>query len=716
MRKVELLSPAGNMECLKAAIEAGCDAVYIGGKLFSARGFAGNFTDDEIIEAIKYAHLYGVKVYVTINTIIYQREVNTFLNYVRFSHQNNVDAVIIEDIGMFYLLKNKFPNLTIHASTQMNIHNYEGALLAKKLGFKRVVMARETPLEVIEKIKKDIDIELEVFIHGALCVCYSGQCLASALIGNRSANRGTCAQICRKKYNLYDRNNNKLNDNNYLLSTKDLCTLENLSEIIKTGVCSLKIEGRMKRKEYVYLVTKIYRLAIDSYYENKKIDFKKCIINLKKMFNRGFTKGFMLEEENNLFANDLRPNHLGVKIGKVKSKVKDNLIIKLNGTLSLNDGIRILDEKEDTGFVVTNMRVNNEKKMVANSGEAASIKCDKYIKKGSDVLLTTDYNMVKEIDKLIKDNKRRVLIDVIIEAKENKPLKIKVTDTYKNTVTYESNYVVEKAINNSITKDQIIKQISKTGNTIYKLGNVKVNMDDNIFINIKALNDLRRKALLLLDDKRLYQIPFKENEFKPNIKDFKKEEKMSALINSKDDYFKVKDKADTIYVSDKSLLLSDKCVLKLPRIINKYEDYNKKVLVGEFGSLLKYKNFDTDFSFNVVNSYSVYFLHKLGAQKVTLSYELNYAGIKCLIDEYESLFNAHPNVEVIKDSYPEAMVCKYNLGYKYKFKEAFLEDEYKNKYKIVNNDSYMTIYNFKKITFDEEELYKLGVNSVRTNI
>ena len=196
MRKVELLSPAGNMECLKAAIEAGCDAVYIGGKLFSARGFAGNFTDDEIIEAIKYAHLYGVKVYVTINTIIYQREVNTFLNYVRFLHQNNVDAVIIEDIGMFCLLKNKFPNLTIHASTQMNIHNYEGALLAKKLGFKRVVMARETPLEVIEKIKKDIDIELEVFIHGALCVCYSGQCLASALIGNRSANRGTCAQIC----------------------------------------------------------------------------------------------------------------------------------------------------------------------------------------------------------------------------------------------------------------------------------------------------------------------------------------------------------------------------------------------------------------------------------------------------------------------------------------------------------------------------------------
>ena len=219
---VELLSPAGDIECLKYAIYAGCDAVYIGGKNFGARAYAKNFSNEEIIYARYLTKLYGVKLYVTINTLIYDNEFDEVINYVRFLHQNNVDAVIIEDIGMFCLLKNKFPNLTIHASTQMNIHNYEGALLAKKLGFKRVVMARETPLDVIEKIKKDIDIELEVFIHGALCVCYSGQCLASALIGNRSANRGTCAQICRKKYNLYDKNNNKLNENNYLLSTKDL--------------------------------------------------------------------------------------------------------------------------------------------------------------------------------------------------------------------------------------------------------------------------------------------------------------------------------------------------------------------------------------------------------------------------------------------------------------------------------------------------------------
>ena len=217
MKKVELLAPAGNMDSLKAAVMAGCDAVYLGGVLFGARAFAGNFTNEEIVYAINYAHLYGVKVYVTINTIIYDSEVERFLDYVRFLHKNNVDAVIIQDIGMFDLLRKKFPNLELHASTQMNIHNYDGALLAKKLGFKRVVMARETPIDVIKKIKEEIDIEIEVFIHGALCVSYSGECLLSALVGKRSGNRGTCAQICRKKYDFYDDDKNKLNTNNYLL-------------------------------------------------------------------------------------------------------------------------------------------------------------------------------------------------------------------------------------------------------------------------------------------------------------------------------------------------------------------------------------------------------------------------------------------------------------------------------------------------------------------
>lgn len=241
MKKTELLAPAGDMNCLKAAIKAGCDAVYLGGKMFGARSFAGNFTNEELIEAIKYAHLYGVKVYLTINTIIYESKVDNFLNFVRFAHQNNIDAVIIQDIGMFDLLRKKFPNLELHASTQMHIHNFQGALLAQKLGFKRIVIARETPIEVIKKIKENLNIEVEVFIHGALCVSYSGQCLMSALIGNRSGNKGTCSQVCRKSYDLLDKNENVVNKDKYLLSTKDLCTLEYLDELLKIGVDSLKI-------------------------------------------------------------------------------------------------------------------------------------------------------------------------------------------------------------------------------------------------------------------------------------------------------------------------------------------------------------------------------------------------------------------------------------------------------------------------------------------
>lgn len=292
MKKIELLAPAGNMESLIAAIEAGCDAVYLGGYMFGARSYAGNFSDEEIIEAINYAHLYGVKVYVTANTLVYEDEVTTFLNYVDFLHKNNVDAIIIQDIGMMDLLKQTYPNLEIHASTQMHVHNLEGVKLVEELGLSRVVLARETNIEEIKNIRKNTYITLEVFVHGALCVSYSGQCLMSSLIGGRSGNRGTCAQCCRQRYDLII-DNQKVNNDEYLLSTKDLNTLEHIGELIDAGVDSLKIEGRMKRPEYVYLVVSLYRRAIDNYLTKGKITIdnndvielkKSSIVDLQKVF------------------------------------------------------------------------------------------------------------------------------------------------------------------------------------------------------------------------------------------------------------------------------------------------------------------------------------------------------------------------------------------------------------------------------------------------
>ena len=261
---IELLAPVGNIECLKAAINAGCDAVYLAGKSFGARSFAGNFFKEELEVAINTCHLYGVKVYITVNTIIYDVEVDRLMEYIDYIHKLGVDAVIMQDIGMIDLVRKTYPNLEIHASTQANIHNLEGVKLCEELGIKRVVLARETPIELVREIKNKTKTEIEIFVHGALCMSYSGECLMSALIGGRSGNRGTCAQICRQPYSL-EIDGKIVSNNEYLLSTKDLNALDNIGELIECGVNSLKIEGRMKRPEYVYLETSIYRRAIDNY-------------------------------------------------------------------------------------------------------------------------------------------------------------------------------------------------------------------------------------------------------------------------------------------------------------------------------------------------------------------------------------------------------------------------------------------------------------------
>lgn len=713
MKRIELLAPVGNFDCLKAAIEAGCNAVYLGGKMFGARSFAGNFTKEELVEAIKYSHLYGVKVYLTINTIIYENEVDNFLEYVRFAHKNNIDAVIIQDLGMFDLLRKKFPNLELHASTQVNIHNYEGALLAKKLGFKRVVMARETPVSVIEKIKKEIDIEVEVFVHGALCVSYSGQCLMSSLIGHRSGNRGTCVQSCRKKYDLYDEEGNKLNKENYLLSTKDLCTLENLDKIIKTGVDSLKIEGRMKRPEYVYLVSKVYKKAIDNYYATGRLKIdEKDMLNLKKMFNRKFTKGFILGEKNDAFTFSKRPNHKGITIGEIISKVKNNLKIKLTKDVNVHDGLRILDEKEDKGLIINKMFVEGKEVNHAKKGDVITVKYDKYVEVGSKVLLTTDYNLVSEINKCLNKLSRKVGIDIKVVAKKDYPLQITVSDGV-NEVIEMSHNKIEQAIKMPVLKETIIKQMCKTGDTVYKVNNIEVVMDEDIFINLKDINDLRRNILKKLDKKRLYKIPFVENEYYIDVPSFENCKHRSVEVTNKSDYDKIKNKVDKIYVTNEKLLEKED-VLKLPRIINEYKKYENTVLASEFGSLLVYKNFMTDFSFNVVNSYAVALFHEMGSKCVTLSYELTVKQIENIVSAYEKRYKKLPNLEVIIDSFPEAMVSKFDLNKRYNIKIGYLKDEFNNKYKIVSNKDFMTIYNFEKIIINEEELSDKKINSTRT--
>ncbi|MBQ6894007.1 MAG: U32 family peptidase [Clostridia bacterium] len=293
MNQIEILSPAGSFEALKAAIESGADAVYFGGRAFSARKNAVNLSNEEITEAVAFAHLRGAKLYAAVNTLMFDNELSDAFEFIKFCYEAGVDALIVQDLGLVNILRRYFPDFPIHASTQMTIHNLSGAIAAKKMGFKRVVLSRELSLNDISHIAANCDIELEVFVHGALCMSYSGQCLMSSFLGGRSGNRGSCAQPCRLNYTLFNSSGERMSDENkYLLSLKDLCLIDHISDLKKAGVTSLKIEGRMKSAAYVSAVSGIY----NKYRGGGKVSQDDKLL-LENIFSRGgFTQGYFKEK------------------------------------------------------------------------------------------------------------------------------------------------------------------------------------------------------------------------------------------------------------------------------------------------------------------------------------------------------------------------------------------------------------------------------------
>lgn len=718
MKKPELLSPAGNMESFYAAIEGGCDAIYLSGTLYGARSFAGNFTNEELKEAVEYAHLYGVRIYVTINTLIYEAEVKNFLVYVDYLVSIHVDAVIIQDIGMMDLLRTIYPDLEIHASTQMHIHNLEGAKLLESLGIKRVVLARETPIELVSEIKEKTSIELEIFIHGALCVSYSGQCLMSSLIGGRSGNRGTCAQCCRQPYTL-SCHGKKLNTDNYLLSTKDLNTLSRISMLMDSNVDSLKIEGRMKRPEYVYFVTSLYRKAIDSYYENGKVDIsKEEIENLKRIFHRGFTKGFLFHEENDSFINEYRPNHMGVPIGVVKNKKGDFLEIELTGDLSVGDGIRILGEKEDFGKEIDVLWKGKEKVKQAFKNNLVRFPFKEKVEVGSLVVKTTDIHLMDNIQKKISLKSRKVPLQFFLLAKIGVPLQLVIRDGL-HTCKVESDFVVEASKNSPLTKERLLVQLEKLGGTPYSLNNMEWDCDSNIFIPMQKLNELRRLGIEKISKKRLERNILEKFPYLKEVPNFPAQQKKSIYVENVADYEKIKNKGyDEIYVDSSiySEIKNSKVTMKIPRVQEHLQKREGNFLVGELGSVSFYSNSVSDFSFNVVNSYSVAFLHSLGVRKVTLSYELNDAQMERLIDAYHNRYQKHPCLELIVSGSVEAMIMKYNILRKYHLdnKDTFLIDKYHNKFPLKVKENYLYIYHYQKRKLDNpEHYYEMGITSLR---
>ena len=717
MKKPEILSPAGDMNSLIAAIEGGCDAVYLGGKTYGARAFASNFTNEQIIEAVNTAHAYGVKVYVATNTIIYEDEVENFMKYIEFLYENNVDAVIVQDIGMMDLIKQTFPEFEVHASTQAHIHNLEGVKLMKKIGISRCVLARETPIDLIREIKEQVDMKIEIFVHGALCISYSGQCLMSSLIGGRSGNRGTCAGSCRQKYDVLDENKNKMNIDSYNLSTKDLNTLENIGDLIDIGVESLKIEGRMKSPAYVYLVTKLYRKAVDSYIEKGKVEINiEDLQNLKKTFNREYTKGFIFNENNNNFINPKRPNHLGVSIGEVIKKDKNRIYVKLSDDLNINDGIRFIGNK-DSGMIVTKMEINNKKVDKALKGSIVTLFFDDKVEKGSAVVKTTDYLLNKEIDKLIKCGNRKVFVNANLTLKLNEPIVLEITD-FNNTVIIKGKTNIQQAIKSPMTKEDVKSKVNRTGDTIFSFKNINIDMDDNIFIPVSELNDIRREALNELLEKRIANNrKYVKGTYIREVTECEETKEKSIYLFDISLYNEKMQNYDRIYYNSYEENINFKGIKKLPRVIERHNDYNEHLLVGELGSVNKYKDIDTDFSLNVVNSYSVALLNSLGVKRITLSYELTDEQIKALIEAYKKRYNKKPNLAVIVYAKEEMMISKFNLLEYYNLKDkAYLKDRFNNLYPIYIKDNFMYLINYKARKLEPNKYFDMGINEVRYNI
>lgn len=627
MKKIELLAPAGSREALVAAIQHGCDAIYLGGKQFGARAFAANFSDEEIIEAIEYCHLYDVRVYVTINTIIFEEELEQVVEYISFLYKNDVDAIIMQDIGLFSVVKERFPDLEIHASTQMHIHNQAGIEWCKEQGMKRVVLARETPLEQIRKWK-DIGVELEVFGHGALCVCYSGQCNMSSSIGSRSANRGECAQPCRLPYRLIRENEYIETDGAFLLSPKDLCTVENIGKFIESGIHSLKIEGRMKKAAYVAQIVSMYRRAIDLYYQKQSFDdLEEYLYEAKKIFNRTYTKGFLYQDPN--WIQQFRPNHQGVIIGNVLEYKNKRMLIKLNDTLTQGDGIRILNtNQDDYGFQVERIYQNDLLIREAITEQIIELDAFTPVQVGATVVKTTDRQLEKKLMESQTNLIRRIPIQFQVEIVIGKPIQLKIIDNKQREATVSSSFLVEAAKNQPISKERIQEQLLKLNNTIFECADIAIEMNEKVFISIKELNELRREAISQLEIiRKKHYLTRAERITKDKV----------DIISSGPEYLIHVETAEqqkaceelgysNLIISSKLNDLNKEGNWIASNVVNEESKYpdTPLVFVEELGGLtLKNRRLITGVSIPTNNTEVIVFLAKLGVEGMILSNELS---------------------------------------------------------------------------------------------
>lgn len=711
MKKVELLAPCGSKEAFYSAINAGCDALYLGGMKFGARSYANNFSLEDLEEMLAYARFYNVKVYCTVNTVIFEDEFDEALEFIGNIHKLGIDGVLVQDYGLLSILHKVYPNLTIHASTQMNVTTLEEVKHLMEFGVSRVVLARETPIDEIKRIKENLDIEIEVFVHGAICISYSGNCYMSSIITKRSGNRGKCAGSCRLEYKLVSDNgyNEKFN---YPLSSKDLMTLPAVDELIKAGVDSLKIEGRMKRPEYVGQVVSSYRKAIDKYYNNSSFDLDLEIKKLKYIFNRGFTKGFLFKEKNSQIINSTQPNHIGVEVGKVIKVYPNNTVdIKLSDEVRFNDSLRLVSKKTDA-ITINQMKVENTLKKEAFKNQIINVKVHNY--QGLEnalVYKTTDSNQLNEMSKLYSPE---VLIDgkVYLEGDE---LILNVTD---GTYSITDKVLIDGDSTGSFNT-RILTQISKSG-PVFKFRKLENLLDKEVFIQISKVNNLRRNVLnKLTEERKKCRVIYQKNDIEFTKSTYSRSPvQLTCRVRTSEQLTEVINAGiKKVYITDYKLYQSSKGLSGVevyycePRVGNNCEAKQKMTSVV---SSYNKQNISSIYA-NCCNSYT---LKEMSARLscVALSLEVDRKRMQMMLDNYKLRYGQLPNIEVMVYGRYELMVMKYCpindkvITDKNKKDKLFCNECLKHNYKLVDKGGY-------EFLLIRDELCNLRVlNSKVTNL
>ncbi len=681
----ELLAPAGSFEALVAAISNGADAIYLGMKQFGARAYASNFDTDHLKSAIEYAHLRNVKIYVTMNTIVFEDELEAMKQMIDALYTARVDGVIIQDLAVFEYVVQTYPDLEAHCSTQMGIDDAEGTLLFKELGAKRVVLSREVPISKVKEIKKIVKLPLEIFIHGALCVSYSGNCLMSGLIGFRSGNRGRCVGSCRKPYTLIDETNAITYTSCYLLSMKDLNTIDQVDQY--KDIDSLKIEGRMKEPAYVANVVSAYRKALDGTITKTEKD------NLTKTFHRTFTKGYLFGEDKKNITNITRPNNFGYPIGTIASKSELGYKIHLEDVLNQNDIIRIDHNGEDVNLTVVKM-YDAKKNYINSSSTSCYIQIKEDLSIGDIVYKTKDVKFYETIQKSYPKEYKRFPIHLIVSAFEKQPLIIHATVEHTQ-ITYESKELLELARTNATTDETFKTQFNRLMDTVYALDSLEF-YHDEVYIPAKLINEARRNIVEQLNEKRLFR---QENRLPkkvlPKLHFAKKNPTLAVYATTQEQYEAAKECGIELIYTEKNTIR---------RNATQYPPKTGPLLIGGYGGLYSYRSSNeitTDFSLNVVNSEAVYKLHALGVHRVTLSHEMNKTQILQLIENYKKQNDGLPNLELIVYGHTHLLFTKYcplkkyNLCNSCKKNQYYLKDEYEKFPVISHTDCTTTLLNGK---------------------